>query len=148
MPLPNPSNGASNSDTRPRIGNIEPVTMRCDYQLPWNRKSNQTACGQTIQNQNGDYNWRIVIEGILTLPQLNELRRMRGEGKAEVVTQEFGAMKVAFDQLNIERVSEEAVGEVEGYQGPIVNFQLQTKEDEEGEGIEFFNDNTRGSQNG
>lgn len=130
----------------PRIGPITPITMRAEYQLPWNRKSNQTACGQTIQTPMGDLNWRVVIEGILTKPQLDELRNLRTrQSQVEVVTEEFGMLNVGFDQLNITRVSdEEDMSGPDDYEGPLIQFQLQSKEDE-GEGIEFFNENTRGT---
>lgn len=138
--------------TRPRIGQgeeaIEPVVMNCEYDLPWNRQSSQTACGQMIQNQVGSKNWRVVIGGILTTRQLRDLARMRDQERVTVVTEEFGEFTVAFDNLNIRRASEEATGDIEGVSGPLLSFQLQTKEDsdEEGEGIQFFNENTRGAQ--
>lgn len=141
------------SGIRPRIGSgelaFEPIVMQCDYTLPWDRKSSQTACGETVQTQNGDQNWRVVIEGILSKPQLVNLNRMRDQERVEVVTEEFGRMNVAFDNLQITRADDDAWGEIEGVEGPILQFQLQTKEDSdsEGEGIEFFNENTRGSGN-
>lgn len=125
----NPSDGG----VSPRIGNLEPITMRCDYQLPWNRQSNQTACGDVIQSQVGDKNWRIVIEGVLTRPMFEELAAMRGQDTVEVVTEEFGRINVAFDQLNVERVSDEEEIQFEGTVGPLLKFQLQTKEDEQDE---------------
>lgn len=115
----------------PRIGPIEPPVMRTEYQLPWNRKSNQTACGQTIQVQNGDLNWRVVIEGIMSLPQLNQLRSLRSEEEIEVVTEEFGSMMVSFDQFNITRADDEDVAEINDVVGPLLSFQLQTKENNE-----------------
>lgn len=137
---------------RPRIGEgeeaIEPVVMSCEYDLPWNRQSSQTACGSVVQNQVGSKNWRVVIQGILTQPQLFQLAQMRDKERVVVVTEEFGRMTVAFDNLNIKRVDGEDVGEAEGVKGPLMQFQLQTKEDsdEEGEGIQFFNENTRGAE--
>jgi hypothetical protein len=132
----------------PRIGNIEPITMRAEYQLPWNRQTNQTACGDTIQYQGGSKDWRVIIEGIMSKSQLDRLRQLRDQPRVEVVTEEFGRMDVAFDQLNVTRADEEDVGEINGELGPLLQFQLQTKEDsdDEEEGIEFFNENTRGTE--
>lgn len=137
---------------RPRIigadYTVEPVTMTCEYDLPWNRQSDQTACGTMIQNQVGAKDWRVTVTGILTRPQLVKLARMRDEDAVTLVTEEFGEISVAFDNLNIRRESKDAVGHIEGYEGPILHFSLQTKEnDENDEGIEFFNENTRGSGN-
>lgn len=141
---------------RPRIGEgesaIEPITMRAEYELPWNRQSSQTACGAVIQNQVGDLGWRVVIEGKLTMIQLRKLAQMREQDQITVVTEEFGEMQVAFDNLIITRTDEEEAARVQqtegqNYKGPIVDFQLQTKEDsgDDGEGIQFFNENTRGA---
>lgn len=136
---------------RPRIGegdaSVEPIVMQCQYQLPWDRQSSQTACGQTIQNQNGDMNWRVTIEGIMSRSDLIQLNALRDEDQVVVVTEEFGKMLVAFDNLQITRADEEKWGEIEGEETPILQFQLQTKEqsDEEGQGVQFFNENTRGA---
>lgn len=136
---------------RPRIEGktvtVEPVIMNCKYNLPWNRQSSQTACGQVIQQQVGAKNWRVTVEGIMTKEQLNTFMQMRDEEVVSVITEEMGEAPVAFDTLQVERASEDAVGHIEGVEGPVLHFQLQTKEDtnEEGEGIQFFNENTRGA---
>lgn len=138
---------------RPRIGSgenaIYPITMRAEYQLPWNRQSSQTACGQNIQNNVGAESWRVVLEGIMSRPQLVRLNKFRDEEQVTVVTEEFGKMLVTFDQLNIERTSEEAVADFDfedNNPGILLSFQLQTKEDsDDEEGIQFFNENTRGA---
>lgn len=140
------------SPARPRIGEgenaIEPVVMSCEYDLPWNRQSSQTACGSVVQNQVGSKNWRVVIQGIITLPQLDQLNRMRNEERVVVITEETGRINVAFDNLNLTRTDENAVGDIEGVEGPLMEFQLQTKEDSESDeqGIQFFNENTRGAE--
>lgn len=125
-------------DVRPRIGNVEPVTMRCEYQLPFERQSSQTACGNTIQNQNGDMNWRVVIEGILTIEQLDAIGELRGQDSVEVITAEFGRINVSFDQFNVTRASEEAVGDIEGEYGPLLSFQLQSKEEDDQDPVVSF----------
>lgn len=136
---------------RPRITNgeitVEPVIMRCNYDLPWNRQSSQTACGKVIQDQVGTLNWRIVVEGILTKQQLVDLASMRDDDVVSIITEEFGKIPAAFDNLNVERTDESAIGDIEDVQGPLLSFQLQAKEDtdDEGEGIQFFNENTRGT---
>lgn len=121
----------------PRIGDVEPITMQARYQLPWNRKSNQTACGTTIQVPNGDLNWRIVIEGVISLEQFREINDMRGEDTVEVVTAAFGKKEIAFDQFDVERTDDEDVGDIDGKVGPLFSFQLQTKEleDDQEEGL-------------
>lgn len=116
------------SEVTPRIGPIEPISMECDYQLPWDRQSNQTACGKTIQYQNGDTNWRIVISGILSIDQLRQLDALRGEDNVEIRTAEFGKKTITFDQLNVTRSGEENSGEIDDEVGPLLEFQLQTKE--------------------
>jgi len=115
----------------PNIGGIEPVVMRADYQLPWERQSNQTVCGNVIQNQVGDKGWRIVIEGVMTLDQLENLRRMRDQNTVSVQTQEFGKLNVVFDQLNVTRSNKTDSGDFPEYNGPFIEFQLQTKEDQQ-----------------
>lgn len=121
--------------------------MSCEYDLPWNRQSDQTACGQMIQNQVGAKNWRVVITGVLTRPQFVKLARMRDDETVRVTTEEVGEIEVTFDNLNIKRRDEDASGNIEGVEGPLLHFTLQTKDDsDEGEGIEFFNENTRGNQ--
>lgn len=136
---------------RPRIGSgesaVEPIVMQAEYQLPWQRESSQTACGQTIQNQNGDLGWRVVLEGIMSASDLIQLNALRDQEEVLVTTEEFGQVPVAFDNLTVTRADDEKWGEIEGEHSPILQFQLQTKEssDEEGEGVQFFNENTRGT---
>jgi len=129
------------TEVTPRIGPIEPVSMSVDYQLPWDRQSNQTACGQTIQYQNGDKNWRVVINGILTIDQLRALDDIRDQDQVDVRTAEFGTFPITFDQLNVTRASENSVGHIEGDYGPLLKFQLQSKELEKDEdpAVEFIN---------
>lgn len=130
--IPSPGGGGGGEVTvQPQIGDIVPITMKTDYNLPFDRQSNQTACGTTIQTQGGDKNWRVVIEGIITLPQLDELESMRGQDSVEVVTEEFGLINVVFDQLNVSRASDEERLDTGDYSGPLINFQLQSKEDTE-----------------
>jgi len=119
---------SSEGNVTPRIGPIEPITMKCDYQLPWNRQSNQTACGTTIQYQAGDLNWRIVIDGVLTIDQFRELESLRGTESVEVRTAEFGIIEITFDQLNVTRNDEPSEAEIDGEVKPLLEFQLQTKE--------------------
>lgn len=121
------------SSVTPRIADIKPITMKARYQLPWNRQSNQTACGTTIQVPNGDLNWRIVIEGVISLGQFKDLNALRGEDSVEVVTAAFGKKNIAFDQLDVDRADEDQVGDIQGDVGPLYHFQLQTKELEDDE---------------
>lgn len=142
--------------TRPRIGSgdnaIFPPIMRAEYTLPWNRQSAQTACGQNIQNQVGSKNWRVVLEGVMSQRQLVQLNSFRDQDTVTVVTEEFGKMRVAFDNLVVERTDEEAYADFdfeEGNPSVLLHFQLQTKEDsDDEEGIQFFNENTRGADYG
>lgn len=130
------------SEVTPRIGTVEPISMTCDYQLPWDRQSNQTACGQTIQYQNGDKNWRIVISGIISIDQFRALNSMRGEDEVEVRTAEFGTQKVTFDQLNVTRAGDENTARIDDELGPKLEFQLQTKElsSSDEPAVEFINE--------
>jgi hypothetical protein len=120
----------------PRIGDVEPIVMEAEYQLPWERDANQTACGQTIQRQNGDLDWRIVFRGVVTLSQLDSLRDLRSNsGEVETRTAAFGVKIVTFDELRVTRADEESVGNVDGTVEPLYAFQLQTKELEDDEGL-------------
>ena len=132
---------STKGNVTPRIGPIEPITMKCDYQLPWNRQSNQTACGTTIQHQAGDLNWRIVIDGVLTIDQLRELESLRGTESVEVRTAEFGVIDITFEQLNVARNDEPSEAEIDGETQPLLEFQLQTKELDQDEDppVEFIN---------
>jgi len=126
-------------DVTPRIGEIEPISMKCDYQLPWDRQSNQTACGQTIQYNAGDLNWRIVINGVITISQLRKLDAMRGSENVEIRTAEFGKTTIQFDQLNITRNEDPAAAEIDNKVQPLLEFQLQSKEKDEEPAVEFIN---------
>jgi len=132
-----PTRGDAASIT-PRIGPVEPITLTAEYQLPWDRDNNQTACGQTIQTQNGDFNWRVVFNAIVTVSQLDELRTLRNSASdVETRTAAFGIKSVNFDQLNINRSDEPSVIEVDGTVEPLYEIQLQTKElgADDGEGL-------------
>lgn len=136
------------ADVTPRIADIYPITMSCDYQLPWNRQSNQTACGRTIQTQVGDKNWRIVIEGVITLSDFQRLNELRGADSVTIRTAELGTVDVKFDQLNATRTNENAVADFDDpytsdLAQPLVEFQLQSKQDSESEQdppVEFVNE--------
>lgn len=128
------------SEIEPRIEDIMPVTMRCEYELPWERQSNQTACGTTIQYNAGDLNWRIVIEGFITIPQLTELDQLRNQRSIEVLTAEWGVINVQPDNLIVTRADEEEVGEIDGEVGPLLSFQLQTKQEDEDPPVTFVQD--------
>lgn len=134
--------GGDAVDVTPRIGPIEPIVLDAEYQLPWDRDNNQTACGQTIQNQNGDFNWRIVFSGVLTLTQLDQLRALRRRADAvETRSAVFGVRSVNFDQLNLTRSQNPSVINVNGTIEPIYEFQLQTKELDEQTSDGLFGDN-------
>lgn len=130
------STNADPTEITPRVGPVEPIVMEAEYQLPWQRDSNQTACGQTIQRQNGDLDWRIVFRGVVTLSQLDALRGLRSNsGEVQTRTAVFGVKVVTFDELRVTRADEESVGSVEGNTEPLYSFQLQTKELEDDEGL-------------
>lgn len=137
-------NTAAESYITPRIADVEPLAMSCDYQLPWERQSNQTACGRTIQYQGGDKNWRVVIEGIITIDQFQRLNELRGLGNVSVRTAELGEFQITFDQLNITRSDKQAVGDIdEGEVKPLLEFQLQSKQEDESDQdppVEFVNE--------
>lgn len=126
--------GGDPTDVTPRIGPVEPIVLSAEYQLPWDRDNNQTACGQSIQTQNGDFNWRIVFNGVLTLSQVDQLRALRNNASAvETRSAVFGVREVDFDQLSLTRPESPSAIQVDGEVQPIVEFQLQTKElDEQG----------------
>lgn len=129
--------GGDATQVTPRIGPVEPITMSASYQLPWSRDTNQTACGDTLQQQNGDLDWRIVFEGILTLEQVDKLRSIRtNSGEVETRSAVFGIKVVTFDQLQLDRTDKQKSIEANGTVQPAYQFQLQTKEletDDEGE---------------
>jgi hypothetical protein len=121
------------TEVTPRVGPVEPITMTASFQLPWSNQTSQTECGRTIQNQNGDMDYRITIEGVLTKSQLDRLNRLRRESEKVPVRHaafEQSVTDVAFDQLNVERVDDNAEIEVNGRVEPCYEFQLQTKENE------------------
>ncbi|TKX58901.1 hypothetical protein EXE44_04980 [Halorubrum sp. SS7] len=121
--------GGDATDVTPRIGDVEPIILDAEYQLPWDRDNNQTACGQTIQNQNGDFNWRIVLSGVVSLSQLDAIRAMRGDASGvETRTAMFGIREVNFDQLNVTRSENPSVINMGGEVEPLYEIQLQTKE--------------------
>ena len=126
--------GGDAIDVTPRIGPVEPIILSAEYQLPWDRDNNQTACGQSIQTQNGDFNWRIVFKGVMTLSQLDRLRALRESASAvETRSAVFGIREVNFDQLSLTRPESPSAIQIDGEVQPIVEFQLQTKElDEQG----------------
>jgi len=124
--------GKQRVDVTPEIGGIEPITMETDFQLPFDNNAVQTPCGQTIRTQNGDRDWRVTINGVLSLQQFRQLQQRRRFGNTTAVpvtTAEFGTIDVDFDQISVNRVDEEAVGTVNNVVGPLIAFQIQTKED-------------------
>lgn len=134
--------GGDATEVTPRIGPVEPIILDAEYQLPWDRDNNQTACGQTIQTQNGDFNWRIVLSGVVTLSQLDALRGLRDDSSAvETRTAMFGVREVNFDQLNVTRPQSPSVIRVDGEVEPIYEIQLQTKELDERTDNGLFGDN-------
>jgi len=121
------------TEVTPRVGPVEPITMTASFQLPWSNQTSQTECGRTIRNQNGDMDYRITLEGVLTKTQLDRLNRLRRESEKVPVRHaafEQSVTDVAFDQLNVERADDNAVIEVNGRVEPCYEFQLQTKENE------------------
>lgn len=119
----------------PRIGPVEPIVMEAKYSLPWQRDTNQTACGETIQNQNGDLDWRIVFRGVVSRSQLQELTSLRdSSGSVETRTAAYGVKTVVFDELQVTRADEQSVGEIDGEVEPLYDFQLQTKELDDDDG--------------
>jgi len=124
----------------PRIEDIEPVTMECRYELPWERQSNQTACGTTIQYNNGDLNWRVVIEGIITVNQLGRLNEIRGNDSITVFTLEWGEIEIQPDSLVVTRSDDPDVGNINGKTQPWLSFQLQTKMDDEDPAVTFLDE--------
>lgn len=131
---------AQSDQITPAIEGIEPLVMQVKYNMPWERQSNQTACGNTIQYQGGDMNWRLVIEGKLTRTQLQQLNQLRGQDSVTVRTPEFGTFSVTFDKLNVTRADGEGVAEIDDQVQPIVNFQLQTKELDEDPAVTFVDE--------
>lgn len=134
---PSPTDDEGNGDAvdvTPRIGPVEPITMSAEYQLPFSRDTNQTACGETLQQQNGDLDWRIVFDGVVTLSQLDQLRELRSEsGEVETRSAVFGVKTVTFDQLSVSRTDDNGTVEQDGTVEPLYEFQLQTKELSDGE---------------
>jgi hypothetical protein len=128
------------SNISPRIEDIEPITMECRYELPWERQSNQTACGTTIQYTNGDLNWRIVIEGKITIPQLERLDELRGRDSIEILTAEWGIINVKPDNLVVTRSDDNEVADVDGEVQPWMDFQLQTKQEDEDPAVTFLDE--------
>lgn len=116
------------TEITPRIGPVEPITMEAEYQLPFDRDSNQTACGTTIQNQNGDFNWRVVFNGVVSLSEFRQLEQLRDTETVETRSATLGVRDVQFDQLNATRTDENKDGEINGRVEPLIEFQLQTKE--------------------
>lgn len=109
------------------------IVTRFGGTLPWNTQRDQTLCGESIVNQNGDLNARITMEGFITLDQLGDLFALRNSSSEVKVRWEgvdaTGINSVTFDQLKWDRRDEEDLADYNGQAAPQYSFQLQSKED-------------------
>jgi hypothetical protein len=120
-------------------GNLEfnPISVtRLALTLPWETESRQLQCGETVTDNNGDYNGRLVMEAVATKTQLEQLQQMRSEpSNARLIAPLYNG-PVTFDEMQIERVPEAngAIVRGGGETGePIYEVQLQSKDADCGE---------------
>jgi hypothetical protein len=96
--------------------------------------SGQTDCGRTIRNVNGDKDARVVIEGVVNVEQARQLDDLRVQPNGVRVRDVlYGEREVDFDTISFEQTDEESVGDVSGVTGPIFRFQVQSKQENQGE---------------
>jgi hypothetical protein len=116
---------------------FDPVAVtRLGGTLPWDTQRDQTLCGESIVDDSGDMNVRMVMEGVMTASDLADLFALRFNNDAVDLNwagrSATGIKNVTFDQLKFDRTDEDDVVDVDDNTEPLYSFQLQSKETEEG----------------
>jgi len=128
------------------VSEIKPdVVLRFGGTLPFDSKSTQLQCGETVTSENGDTNLRLNMECILTFSELEQLQSMRtSENTLKVVSNLYSGVAM-FDQLKFDRIPEsnETVYP-DGTTQPEARYtvQLQSKEKDDDSMYQPFTDDS------
>lgn len=114
-------------------GEVEPVyTETVRAQTENDNVQHKSLCGETENEEIGEGEWRITIEGMVLKSQLQQLIDMRPAGQdMKVVTEGKTFNEVDFDTFIWEQEDEDNYAEFDDRIEPVFQFQLQTTDDDE-----------------
>jgi hypothetical protein len=110
------------------------VVTRLGGTLPWDTKSTQLQCGETVTDANGDMNFRLVYHCVATQTEFETLLEMRNAPQTIRLVSAAYTGPVTFDELKFDRVTDENGTVVRGEglnEEPKYTIQLQSKEESE-----------------
>lgn len=128
-------------EIEPKLVQTEPVEIELQPQivtrlggtLPWDTESRQLQCGETVVDNNDDFNIRLNMEAVVNHEQLRLLQQMRtNPAEVKLVSAAYSG-PVTFDELRFERVPDAngAVTATGPDEQPMYEIQLQSKEESE-----------------
>jgi hypothetical protein len=108
------------------------VVTKLGGTLPWDTDTRQLQCGETVVDNNKDFNQRINYECVATKSQLTTLFQMRNSADTVRLISAAYSGPITFDELVWERISD-SNGAVTAANGadeqPRYKVQLQSKEE-------------------
>jgi len=110
------------------------VVTRLGGTLPWDTKSTQLQCGETVTDASGDMNIRLVYHCVCTQSEFERLKRMRSAPQTIRLVSAAYTGPVTFDQMKFDRVVDENGSVIRGEglnEEPKYKIQLQSKEETE-----------------
>ncbi len=114
---------------------FDPIAVtRLGGTLPFETDSMQLQCGETITENGGDMNIRLVMECVCTYGELEKLQQMRSNPDNIKLVSNSYTGPATFDELKFDRIPDAngAVVRGEGVSNePLYTVQLQSKEDSE-----------------
>lgn len=107
------------------------VVTRLGGTLPWDTQSKQLQCGETVVNNNDDFNLRINYECEATHTEFKKLLRLRASPEEIKLVSPAYSGRVTFDELTFDRISESnaRVDQTGENLEPMYKIQLQSKEE-------------------
>lgn len=115
---------------------VQPVyTEELEGTTSGNGEEHQDMCGTPYYEKLSDSNWRVTISGVVTLSQLNELKKMNPADQEVKVISNGHTGHVEFDRFTWTQTSDLNYGvffiDGEEIKEPLFKFQLQTKQNEQ-----------------
>jgi len=109
------------------------VVTRLGGTLPWDTQTRQLQCGETVVDNNDDFNIRLNYECEATHTEFETLQRMRSSpAQIRLISPAYSG-PVTFDELTFDRIpdSNARVDERGEDKQPMYRIQLQSKEETE-----------------
>jgi hypothetical protein len=109
------------------------VVTRLGGTLPWDTESRQLQCGETVVDNNDDFNIRLNMECVANHDQFRLLQRMRANPSQIKLVSAAYSGPVTFDELRFDRITDAngAVTPTGPDEQPMYQIQLQSKEESE-----------------